>query len=70
MWPSELYVVTNSTTRWQPKTDMRNAYALVGSIVDITGMPGGIEGNRDILQDFRLFGRVLNPAPPNRKHEC
>jgi len=49
---------------------MRGAFVLEGSTVDITGMPGGTEGKRDMLQDIRDSDRVLNPAAPNRKHEC
>jgi len=49
---------------------MRGAFVLEGSTVDITGMPGGTGGKRDMLQDFRDSGRVLDPAAQNRKHEC
>lgn len=49
---------------------MEGVCTLEGTTVDITGMPGGTEGNRDMLQDFRDSDRVLNRAAPNRKHDC
>jgi hypothetical protein len=49
---------------------MKDAFALAGTTVNITGMPGGTEGNRGMLKDFRVSGRVLNPAAPYREHEC